>query len=194
MAKRISARHALTEREARFVQIWLGFDRKNAAEAYRRAFCVRRKDGEWVEPAVDGMSHLELMDLDPVVSKEASRRAAVLLDQDHVKRYAEEASRPAGDTARGVLTEQALFSDDEGARRRAAEEILKQEDRLGLQDDFERWCEIGRECGFEIEVPLPDRFRKEFSVVCRCGEEIPVIVDEPLFGVAPFADMFPPRE
>lgn len=191
MTRSVSARHALTEQEARFVQVWLGFGRKNAAEAYRRAFGVRRKDGAWCVPEAQGLDHDELLALPELTTKEASRRAQVLLSMDYVERYAEEASKPAGDAARGMLAEQVLFSDDEGIRRHAAQELLKQEDRIGLKDDFDRWCQLGREHGFEIEVPLPDRFRKEFSVTCECGREIPITIDEPLYATAPLAEMFP---
>jgi hypothetical protein len=189
----ISARHALTEQEARFVQVWLGFGRKNGSEAYRRAFAVRRKDGSYCTPDSPGMTQDELLALPELTTKEAFRRANVLLETDYIVRYAEETSRSAGDLSRDVLAEQAMFAEDEGIRRHAAQELLKQEHSAGLKDDAERWVEIMREIGAEIEVPLPDRFRKEFSVTCDCGKEIPVTVDEPLFAVAPLAEMFPPR-
>lgn len=151
---KISPRHALTEQEASFCRIYVAFGEENQAEAYRRSHMVQRKDGEWVLPPRPGSTADVVESLDPLSTKEVSRRAGIMLKQSHIKAYIKEIGSPPGDTARGVIGEQALFGDD-GAQRKAAEMILSQEDKLGFKNAVDRWVEILTEIGAEIEVPLP---------------------------------------
>lgn len=190
----ISRKHALLPAELKFCKVYLGFGKTNHTEAYRRSFMRRRKDGEWVEPPIDGYSQEELDALDPLSTKEINRRAKQLLKQSYIQEYLKEVGLPVGAQARGVLTEQVTFGSEQHARK-AAEQVLAQEDKLGIRDATFRWAEIMREIGAEIEVPLPTRFEKRYTIQCEnCGHAIDVHVDEPLVAKANFADMFPKRE
>jgi hypothetical protein len=175
---RISYRHALTPQEFDFCKIYVAFGESNHTEAYRRAFLTRIKGGAFVEPEHIGMTSEELNVLPPVSPKEATRRAKQLLKQDHIIQYIAEIGKPASDHARGVLSEQAMFGDAQ-ASRKAAEEILKQEDKMGFRDAVERWAEILCEIGAEIEVPLP-------TSCPNCGHG--------LSATAPLGEMFKQRE
>jgi hypothetical protein len=132
--RKISAKHALTKEELDFCKKYLAG--LPAATAYRRAFFPKLDDGD-----------PELPD-----SKKRSQRAHDLLKQDYIKRYLTEVGEAAaGDNARTLLAERALFDDD----RMAAEKILEQEDKLGMQDAFERWAEVMCAIGTEVVVPVP---------------------------------------
>lgn len=189
----ISRKHALLPAELKFCKIYLGFGETNHTEAYRRSFMVKRKDGQWVEPPGEGLSLDEINALEPPSPKEVSRRAKTLLKQDYIQQYITEIARPAGQHARGVLTEQVIFGSEQSARK-AAEQVLSQEDKLGILDATFRWAEILRDIGAEIEVPLPTRFEKRLTITCdKCGEQLDVHIDEPLTARAPFAEMFPKK-
>lgn len=154
MAK-ISPRHALTDDEIDFCRRYKAG--LSAAEAFRRAFYT---------------------DDSPPPPKTIAKQAAALLKREHIQSYLEEIEGSTSDHARGVLAEQVLFGDPNAARR-AAEEVLKQEDKVGFRDAVERWADIMREVGAEIEVPLP-------ADCPHCGE--------PLYATAQFAEMFPKKE
>jgi hypothetical protein len=145
----ISARHALTEAEFRFVQVYAAFGERDAAEAYRRAFCVKvgecyyEKDGKG-EP-IEGKL---------VEPKEASKRAKALLDKPYIADTLAGLKIPAGDQARETLGEQVLFGTDQ-TRLKAAERILAEEDKLGFRDAADQWAEHMCRIGTEVVVPLP---------------------------------------
>lgn len=158
----IRAHHALTEQEAIFCKVYVAFGSKNQAEAYRRGFLVRtRQDRKgkqrWIyveRPDRASYSHDDLKDLKEINSKEVSRRAQLLLEQEHIQQGIKEIKGDAGDTARQVLEEQAKFGDGRDARA-AAEKILDLEDKMGFRDASERWAEIMCAIGTEVVVPLP---------------------------------------
>jgi hypothetical protein len=166
----ISARHALNESEFKFCKAYSAG--LNAPEAYRRAFVA---EVEEIAPEKR--------------TKEVSRRARALLKQDYIERYLEEIGHPAGERARAVLTDQALFG-SEASSRKAAEKILADEDKLGFRDAVERFLEIMVEVGADVEVPLPGRFQKRVQGICECGEIVTVDVDEPLNVKFKAAKMF----
>ena len=171
---RISAKHALTPEEIEFCKVFIGFGSKNHTEAYRRAFLKRRPDSTYAERWEAGTDPDLILALPEVSPKDVTRRAKAVLKQDHIERYLEEILRPPGDEARSVLADQARFG-SEGASRKAAEEILKQEDKLGFREAVDRWAEIMVEIGAEVEVPLPHDCP-------HCGKG--------LYASVLFADMF----
>ena len=139
---KISARHALTEKESEFVKVYLAFGETNVAEAYRSSHLEQRLDGQYVEPPRERMSLDDLNLLKVIPPRECTRLGKQLLAQQYIQDYIAEIKRPPGDTARTVIAEQALFA-DEAAARSAATKILEQEDKLGFKDAVERW-KIGR--------------------------------------------------
>ncbi len=155
---KISAKHALTSKEKDFCKIYVAFGLKNGPEAYRRSYCIERRDGIYVAPigdhhdlAYDEDLLAALPGLDP---KEVSKKVQGLLKQSYIQAYIEEIGRAPGDHARDVLADQARFGSP-GEARRASEVILKEEDKLGFREAVDRWAEILMEIGAEIEVPLP---------------------------------------
>lgn len=142
---KISARHALTQKELDFCRIYAGFDFSNPSEAWRRAFHPDLHDSE------TGAYHP-----DPSCPKPASvaKRVAALLDKAHIQAYLAELKGDASDRARGVLAEQAHFGEGADAQR-AAMKILESEDKLKFRDAVENWAEILCAIGTEVVVPLP---------------------------------------
>jgi hypothetical protein len=134
MSRKVSAKYALTPEELDFcLKFKAGLP---AATAYRRAFYADLKDGD-----------PELPD-----SKARSARSQTLLREDYIQRYlAEIEGVTAGDSARAMLADAAQFEGD----RVAAQKILEQEDKLFLQDAYERWVEIMCAIGTEVVVPIP---------------------------------------
>ena len=183
----ISTKHALTRQELVFCKIYVAFGFANHSDAYRRSFMERRRDGNYVAPPRRGMTPDELDKIDPITTKEVNRRGKYLLSQDHIKSYIQEIGKPAGDHARDVLIEQAMFGDKLDARR-AAEKILEQEDKLGFRDAVSRFWEISCEIGAEIEVPLPHEVTGTVTCPhCTQGHEVTL----PLRLRAPAEEMFP---
>ncbi len=190
---RINPKHALTKQEREFCKIHLalGAHAGDAAETYRRAFLRKRgSDGKWYEPGEGQLSKEDIDGYATITPKEVSRRANTLLKREHIRAYLDELKRPVGDHARSVLADQAMFGNDPTARR-AAEQILAQEDKHGFRGAVERFIDILCEIGAEIEVPLPTRFQKTIRHTCECGEQIVIELDEPLFVRAPLVEMFP---
>jgi len=134
----ISPKHALTTQEREFCKKYVAFGKRNAPEAYRRSFLTDEEGN-----------------VTRVAPKEVSRRVKVLLKHDYITAYIDEIDRPPSDHAREVLAEQVLFGEDATARR-AAEQILQQEDKLGFRDATEKWAEILCAIGAEVVVPLED--------------------------------------
>jgi hypothetical protein len=157
MAKKISHRHACSDEELAFCkQIAGGLP---AATAFGRVFLKERRKGNRVERyEPEDYEHLKRnpqADVTAVPAKEVSRRANLMLAQEHVKGYlAELTGSDPGDRAREVLTEQALFGDDTAARR-AAEKILEGEDKMGMRDAYEQWAMVMCAIGAEVVVPIP---------------------------------------
>lgn len=153
----ISKRHALDDRELKFVRTYSAFGEKNAAEAYRRAFLVEL-GGKWYEPDAKGAA-------DPsreVDAREANKRSQALKKLDHIQGWVEELRGAPGDHARQVLADAVLFTSDATAIK-AAEKVLADEDKLSFREDVEYWaevmCAIGTEVvlevnGAEVTVPL----------------------------------------
>lgn len=180
---RISARHALNDEEMRFCRIFAAMGGKNQAEAYRRAF-FRPQDG-WTDDA-------DAAERDPALkeipaAKTVSKRAETLLKQEYIVAYLEELKMDPGATARAVLFDQAATGDDTSARR-AAEQLIAQEDKIGIVDAAVRWAEIMCQIGVPVKVPLPTRFQKVLA--CQhCGQ--PNKIDEPLEARFQLSEMFP---
>lgn len=156
---KISAKHALTAKEKDFCKIYVAFGLKNGPEAYRRSYCIERADGTYAAPIGDyinihSISDDDLKALPGLDPKEISKKVQGLLKQSYIAAYIEEIGRAPGDHARDVLGDQARFGSP-GEARRAAEVILKEEDKLGFREAVDRWAEILMEIGAEIEVPLP---------------------------------------
>jgi hypothetical protein len=126
---KISPKYALTAEEIEFVKVYLGFGAVNHTEAYRRAYLRERDDGRYVE-APQSAKAKDLYDYKTVEPKRIEQRAATLLAKPHIQKYIAEVERPTSDHARAALAELVLFGKD-GESRRAAEEVLKQEDKLG---------------------------------------------------------------
>jgi hypothetical protein len=165
----VSSRHALSDQEFDFCKRHLAG--LPAATAYRRAFLKETGTGATFA-SLDANGNGVGPELD---SKEVSRRASTLLKQDYIKAYLAEIANPAGDHARGVLLEKALFEGD----RMAAQTILDQEDKLGARDAYEHWATVMCAIGTEVVVDLPG------------GGEAVV----PLKGLFPqFADALPPPD
>jgi hypothetical protein len=184
---KISSKHALTRQELIFCKIYVAFGFTNHSDAYRRAFMERRADGQYVAPPRTGMTADQLDAIEPITTKEINRRGKHLLSQDHIKAYIEEIGKPAGDHARGVLAEQAMFGAKAEALR-AADKILEQEDKLGFRDAVTRFWEISCEIGAEVEVPLPhDVTGKVTCPHCAEGHEVTL----PLRVLVPVEEMFP---
>lgn len=164
MSKRsggISKRHALDERELKFVKTYSAFGEKNAGEAYRRAYLVKIND-VWYDTDPKGAADLTR----PVNPRTANKRAEALKKLAHIAGWIEELRAPPGEHARQILTDTALFGDD-GIALKAAEQVLKDEDKLSFRDDVEWWaeimCAIGTEVvvqigGAEVTVPLKSLF------------------------------------
>jgi hypothetical protein len=184
---RISSKHALTGQELMFCKIYVAFGFTNHSDAYRRAFMVSNKSGKYVVPPRPGMTTDELDALEPITTKEVNRRGKHLLSQDHIAAYIEEIGKPAGDHARGVLVEQAMFG-AKGDALRAADKILEQEDKLGFRDAVTRFWEISIEIGAEVEVPLPHNV-SGFVTCPHCAEGHEVTL--PLKARVPVAALFP---
>lgn len=145
----ISARHALTDQEFSFVRIYAGFGEKNAAEAYRRAFCILGPDGEYYLRTEKGEAAGE-----PLNARAVGKRATALLNQDYIQSVLTELKRAPGEAARAVLAEQTLFSAD-GQALRAAQRVLADEDKLGFRDAVDQWAMVVCAIGTEVVVPLP---------------------------------------
>lgn len=173
---KISAKYALSHNEIEFCKIFVAFGLTNHTEAYRRSFLTFRADSTYCEAPVPGLSDDELKKLESLLPKEINRRAKQLLKQDYIQAYLTEIARPAGEHARSVLADQARFAANPGDARRAAEQILASEDKLGFRDAVEHWAEIMCEIGAEIEVPLP-------AECPHCGKG--------LYAAAPMSEMFP---
>jgi len=141
----VSARHALTDQEFDFCKRYLAG--LPAATAYRRAFL--REDGFGKTfAALDS----KLNGIEPEIdSKEVSRRASSLLKQDYIQAYLTEITNPAGDQARAVLLEKAVFDGD----RQAAQSVVDQEDKHNLRDAYEHWGMVMCAIGTEVVVDVP---------------------------------------
>ena len=161
----VSAKHALTENEVDFCRRFSSFGFKNAPDAYRRSFLVFNEDEDdyeklWCEKRFDGRPGKH------VTGKETRSRAALLLRLDYIQNYLEEIKKPAGEHARSVLADQVRFGEDSEARR-AAEGILAQEEKYGINDAVIIWANLLRDIGAEVVVPVPDRCPS-----CGAGIEI----------------------
>jgi hypothetical protein len=146
---KISPRHALTDAEFAFIRIYAAFGKKNAPEAWRRAFCVLGADGEFYLKGPNGEPTG-----DPLSSKTQGARANTLLGQDYIQGFLDELERGVGDQARDALAEEVAFGSEQ-ARLKAVQRVLDDEDKLGFRNAvdayFERACAIGA----EVVVPLP---------------------------------------
>lgn len=145
--RHVSARHALTDLEFEFCKRHLAG--LPAATAYRRTFLAEAADGKTyasVDATGAGVGK-------PIHSKEVSRRASILLAQEHVQAYLGEITSPAGDRARGVLLEKAMFDGD----RMAAQAVLEDEDKAGARDAVEHWAHIMCAIGTEVVIDVPGR-------------------------------------
>jgi hypothetical protein len=143
VARTVSARHALTEQEFDFCKRHLAG--LPAATAYRRAFFIEKGGVTYESIAPNGDGENE------VSSKEVSRRASTLLTQDHIQAYLAEITNPAGDQARAVLLEKAVFDGD----RQAAQSVVDQEDKHNLRDAYEHWAMVMCAIGTEVVVDVP---------------------------------------
>jgi len=132
--RKISAKYALSPQELDFCKKVLA--KLPPATAYRRAFYAKVKDG----------------DPDLPDSKAISAYSQTLLRQDYIKAYlAEVKGSTVGDHARSLLAERTILDGE----RVAAELILEQEEKHGLQDAYERWGEVLSAIGTEVVVPIP---------------------------------------
>jgi len=155
--EKISFRHACDKLEKRFcTQIAAGLP---PATAYGRTYLKERRRGNRVE-RYDPLDYEALLanpeaDVEPVPSKEVSRRAAQLMKTEHVAGFLRELEQAdPGSRAREVLAEQAMLG-DETAARQAAKQILEDEDKLGQRSSFEHWAELMCAIGAEVVVPIP---------------------------------------
>lgn len=182
----ISVRDALTPDEEKFCRVYLGFKGKNKGEAYRRAFYVLHR-GEYYEPAQCTSADEPREGETPADARLATKRAETLLKQAHIQSYITELSASTSEHARQTLARE-VISGDSSTELKAAQEVLKQEDKLGFRDAALLWAQIMCEVGAEVVVELPERFQR--VVVCKCcGEE--TYVDEPIEVSIPMAEMFP---
>jgi hypothetical protein len=143
---KISARHALTDQEFDFCRKHLGG--LKPATAYRRAFLVEAKDGMTyasLDAQGNGVG-------EAIPSKEVSRRANILLEQDHITAFLTSMDKTAGEHARSVLLEQALFEGDRGS----AVKILEDEDKMGARDDYEYWAMVMCAIGAEVVITIDE--------------------------------------
>jgi hypothetical protein len=125
---KVSARHALTDEEFRCCKIFAGFGFKNATEAFRRVYGDTNKTGQ---------------------------SAKNFFEREHIITFLEELKGTGPDAARAVLEDQARLGDTAAIRRQAAEMILDNQDKLGIQDAAERFWEIQAAIGAEVVVPIP---------------------------------------
>jgi hypothetical protein len=153
--QQVDVRHALTEREFDFCRIYAAFGEKNAAEAYRRSYCVQVGE-DWVEKdsagkaVVDAQGNHKALD-----SKEVSKRASAILKLDHIAKFMEKLRDGTGEHARAALADQVLFASDENQRLKAAQRVLDDEDKLGFRDAADAWAERMCAIGAEVVVPVP---------------------------------------
>lgn len=155
----ISIRDVVEPEELKFVQTFLAFGEKEAAEAYRRAFMRRRpnKRTEWIEaPKGDGIPLEQLADegqYPAYTAKEISKKANALLRQEHLQLVLAELKKNTDDLARQVLRDQALFGRPQD-RVKASERIFSEIDRLGFREAVERHFEILCQISADVVVPL----------------------------------------
>jgi hypothetical protein len=152
---KVSPRHALSPEEFDFVKIYCAFGETNAAEAYRRAFCLQIGGYTFEKNPGTGKA-LSEDPTDALSPATCSKRATALLKQAHVAEFILELKRNVGDHARDVLADQVLFSSDEGVRAKAAARVLDDEDKLGFREASELHAEILSAIGTEVVVPLPN--------------------------------------
>lgn len=109
-----------------------------------------------------------------VSSAEAAKRANRLLAQIHIQNVLEELERSPSEHARQQLSDNILFGSST-EKQKAVEQILKEEDKLGLRDAAERWADIMCDIGAEVVFPLGIVTRE---VQCtHCGQSSTVQID-----------------
>jgi hypothetical protein len=136
---KVSARHALTDEEFRVCKIFAGFGFKNAAEAHCRVYAP-----EWNRKTANDAE-----------KKKLAHTVKYFFEREHIISFLEELKGTGPDAARAVLEDQARLGDTAAIRRQAAEMILDNQDKLGIQDATEKFWEIQAAIGAEVVVPLP---------------------------------------
>ena len=159
---RISARYALTEKEFECVRMFAGFGFRSRPESWKRTFGERDPESGKVYS-----------------TKDIQKRADSFFVQSHIVAYIDELRGTSSDHARQVLEDQVLFGATEALRRQAAETVLSNQDKLGIQDAAEKFWEVTAAIGAEVVVPIPGR-----------GEVV-----APVSGMFPqFKDALPPPD
>lgn len=185
--RRISIRGVIEPAELRFCQVFLAFGKKDMAEAYRRAFLRKNSRGEWVDVPRDlEISQKEINEAEVMLPHDVSKRAAALMRQAHIQDTLAELQRSPSEHARQTLVDNILFGSAK-EKKDAVDQIIKDEDKLGLRDASEKWAEVMCEAGAEVVVPLGVVQRQ---IICpHCGAQSEISVD--LAVEVPLSDLFP---
>ena len=168
----ISVRSLLSQKQLRFCQLYVASEGRVPTQLYRRVF-AEETQGK--------------------TSSHAYQMMQRLLHEDSVRAYIEELQLPTKEVARLVLAEQIHTETDPDIARRAAQQILNDDDTEQFRDSVERFWALTAEVGAEIEVPLPGRCQSERLVRCKCGEEMVVPCGAPHGARAPVAAFLKPH-
>lgn len=185
--RKVSIRGVVEPEELRFCQVYLAFGKRDAAEAYRRAYLRKNGRGDWVDvPRGSGLPMEEINEMPVLNPKLVGKRAAALLRQQHIQEVLFELEQSPSEHARQTLADQILFG-SEREKSKALERIIAEEDKLGFRDASEVWADIMCSIGAEVVVPLGKTTK---TVHCpACGETSRVQVD--LAAEVQLSEFFP---
>lgn len=172
LKRMLSVRSLLTPQQLKFCQLYVTSEGRNATPLYRQVFAAEAKK-QTTQQQYDAV--------------------AMLLADESIQAYIKELQLPTKDVARLVLAEQIHTEMNPDVARRAAQQILNDDDSEQFRDSVERFWAVTAEVGAEIEIPLPGRCQSERIVRCTCGEEIAVVCGAPYGVRAPVSDLFRER-